>query len=167
MDHDRDSTKVELARERILKLLSVRSRSSGELRDRLVREGHDITAVSDAIKRLEEVGLVNDCEFAGNLVRSLMVRKPCGKAGLLLRLRKFKIDPAVARDVVEEAYSDCTEEEVARRILNGRYESLSRLEYDVAGRRIASLLKRRGFGSSAISFVLEELRRRKRAEETS
>jgi regulatory protein len=164
---DTDSEKIDLARERILKLLSVRARSSGELRDRLIREGHDAESVDGALNRLERVGLVNDCEFARNYVRSLMVRKPSGKAGLLFRLRKYKVDATIARDAIEEAYSDSSEEELARDILDDRYPGLERLEYEVAARRIASLLKRRGFGPPAISSVLEELRRRRRVEEHS
>ena len=163
--HDTGFNDVELARERVLKLLSFRARSSGELRARLLQEGHKRKAVDEALARLTEVGLVNDCEFARNLVRSLMTRKPCGKAGLLFRLGKYKVDGATAHHAVAEAYADCSEEDVARSVLDDRYDRLANLEQDVGARRLASLLKRRGFASHAISVALEEYRRRKRTEE--
>jgi regulatory protein len=99
-----------------LKILAARPCSEADLRDRLIsRRGKDPKLVEECIKRLKELGYVNDDLFARNYASYRVGLKPLGRAKLARELAARK----VPREIVEEAL-DLVFEENAEDILIDR-----------------------------------------------
>src|SRR5258708_238960 len=82
-----------------LKILAARPRSEADLRDRLIsRRGKDPKLVEECIKRLKELGYVNDDLFARGYASYRVGLKPLGRAKLARELAVRK----VPREIVEE-----------------------------------------------------------------
>jgi regulatory protein len=132
-------------KDRALRLLSVRSRSRAELRDRLVRAGYEATEVEAAMADLEAVGLIDDERFARDYAEHHR-RRGLGRRGGLAALRAKGIE----RDMAEEAVGEINPEDEAERafeVARGRLARLRAVTPDVAHRRTVAFLLRRGYDS--------------------
>lgn len=146
------------AKDRALRLLSVRSRSRAELERRLSRAGYEPDEVEAAIADLEEVGLVDDERFARELAEAKR-RRGMGRRAGLAALRAKGVD----REIAEQAVGEVNPEDEADRAYElalGRLERLGSLPPDVAYRRTVAFLVRRGFEPVIASTAV----RRARAE---
>ncbi len=137
---------------RALRLLAVRPRSARELRGRLSRAG-DPQLAEEVVADLQRRGLVDDRQFAREWVRARRRARGFGAA----RLRGELLRKGVPREHVEEALQQAGEDDrhlavEAARARMGRYQHLPP---EVAARRLAGYLARRGFGPAE---VLEALR---------
>ncbi|HKX25237.1 MAG TPA: regulatory protein RecX [Actinomycetota bacterium] len=131
------------AKDRALRLLSVRSRSRVELERRLARAGYEPNEVAAAIADLEEVGLVDDERFARELAEAKR-RRGMGRRAGLAALRAKGVD----RETAEQAVGEVNPEDEADRayeLARARLERLRARAPDVASRRTVEYLIRRGF----------------------
>lgn len=104
-------TAEERAYQKILRLASVKERSTSELRARLGRDGFDEEATEHALERAERNRVVDDARFADFYVRSKLA---CGKgsSGIRRDLERLDIDPDCVPSFQErfEEGSDSEEE---------------------------------------------------------
>ncbi|MGH2677206.1 MAG: regulatory protein RecX, partial [Actinomycetota bacterium] len=131
------------AKDRALRLLSVRSRSRVELERRLARAGYEPDEVAAAVADLEEVGLVDDERFARELAESKR-RRGMGRRAGLAALRAKGVD----REIAEQAVGEVNPEDEADRayeLARARLERVRSVPPDVAYRRTVGFLVRRGF----------------------
>ncbi|HKX24916.1 MAG TPA: regulatory protein RecX [Actinomycetota bacterium] len=131
------------AKDRALRLLSVRSRSRVELERRLARAGYEPDEVQVAIADLEEVGLVDDERFARELAEAKR-RRGMGRRAGLAALRAKGVD----REIAEQAVGEVNPEDEADRayeLARARLERLRSMPPHVAYRRTMGFLVRRGF----------------------
>lgn len=107
MDH---LSPEERAYQKILKLASVKERSTNQLRARLERDGFNLEAIESALERAERNGVVDDARYADFYVRS---RLSCGKgsAGIARDLERLDIDPACIPTFQEHLEEGCASEE--------------------------------------------------------
>lgn len=145
------------ALESALRLLAVRLRSRRETADRLRRKGYPADVVATAVSRLEDEGFLDDMRFSRAWVAGRLAVRPSGA----VRLRRELRQKGVPRDIIEQVLrADLSEsDERARavalaRARSRRYRGESR---DVAYRRLAGVLQRRGFSSGAIAAALREV----------
>src|SRR6185503_2318021 len=82
-----------------LKLLGRRSRSVGEMRERLLEKVDAPESVEQAIARLIELGYLNDEEFAFNYANNRLSVKPLGRD----RLRRALLERQVPPETVDLA----------------------------------------------------------------
>ena len=156
------------ARETALRLLGARPRSTAELRARLRRAGAPLESVASVITNHTNDGYLNDLEFARAWVRNRLAVRPCGT----LRLRSELREKGVAMPLIEQAIREvCGEEEAAvaeerraRDLAERRLRAYARLAWDVRVRRLAGLLRRRGFAAPTIARVLRTVQRSDRGE---
>lgn len=146
------------AMDKALELLSFRARSESELEGRLRRAGHDPDATAAALRRCQELGYLDDHAFALALVRDRLRLKPKGRRGLRSELYRKGIDRYLAETAIDEGYAeaDIDEAGVARRLARKRARALTRLERDVARRRLVSYLVRRGFPPSVVHAAVAD-----------
>ena len=140
---------------RALNVLGYRARSARELRERLLRAGYLGETVNEVISRLEELGYLNDEEFARELARSEARRY--GPRRIYGDLRRAGIEEEAARDVVEEEFDGRSEHEAAREAAHRRYNTLEGSDAQV--RRVYGFLMRRGYSVSICAEVAREYRR--------
>lgn len=147
---------VSKAREKALKLLEYRARSRAEIARRLIRAGFAEDVVEETLERLEGLGFVNDEEFSRTWVNHRLGGKPMGRARIRWELRQ----KGVPNDVVEEALSAVdadTEHQSAMDAARRRWEKDNDPDERSKRRRLASYLRRQGFGWDTITEVLNEL----------
>lgn len=140
-----------------LKLLSYRSRSRRELRDRLKRKGFGDEQINTAVLSLERIGLINDEQLAQQLLRYSTETKPLGKKGLDALLAKRGIDKELVSRTLSSHTKD-TEEESAQLFVEKKLRSLKNYPADVVKRRLWGMLSRRGFSAGVIQKVVGSLR---------
>jgi regulatory protein len=134
-----------LAMNRALSLLGYRARAKGELRERLGRVGYSGETVAVVIARLEELGYLDDEEFARSLARE-DARKKYGPRRILGDLRRAGVDEEVAREAVDEAFVERSEYLTALAIARRRYNKEEKGS-DTQARRVYSFLMRRGYSA--------------------
>ena len=142
-----------LAMNRALHFLGYRARSLREVRDRLRRYGYAEETVGTVIGRLEELGYLDDEEFARTVVREKARRY--GPRRVSADLRRSGVDAELAQDVVEEEFSERSEVEAARSAAARRY---NRGGSDAEARRVYGFLMRRGYSADVCAEVAREYR---------
>ncbi len=155
-----------LAMGRAFNILGYRARSEAELRERLGRYGYLEETVSGVIARLEELGYLDDEEFA-----RLKAREKARKYGprrVSAELRQGGIDEELARSVVAEEFAGRSElweaRSAAARRYNGRSSSSSSSGSDAEARRVYGFLVRRGYSAEVCAQVAREYREPPEAE---
>lgn len=129
-------------RDRALRLLGARDRSRRELEVRLLRAGFEAPAVSEALDRLEEVGLVDDERFARTLAEHTISVRGSGRRAAREALFRAGVDRGTAEEAVEGVEGDDEARAVA--LARRRASRLRGLEPGAAFRRLHGFLVRRG-----------------------
>ena len=143
-----------LGMNRALNLLGYRARSEGELRGRLSRHGHSEAAIEAVVGRLEELGYLDDEEFARGMAHQ-KARK-YGPRRVSLELQRGGVDAATAEVAVEEAFEELSEGSAAREAASRRYNTAERS--DALARRVYGFLTRRGYSADVCAEVAREYR---------
>jgi regulatory protein len=130
--------------ERALGLLAVRQRSRRELERRLVAAGFGVDEVAVELRRLEQVGLIDDLAFARAVVEHAVQRRGEGRRVVARRLALAGVDAGISGEVL----GDLTEHDEGERALalaESRVARLAGLAPDTALSRLSGFLSRRGY----------------------
>ena len=136
-----------------------RARTTKQVRERLLKEGFGEDVVGEVIGRLEELGLLDDREFARAWVEGRLRLRPRWRRALKEELLRKGISEDVAEEALDEELSEVDEARLAEGLLRraeGRYRNL---EPDKALRRMRDFLLRRGFSWEAVKEVTRKLRK--------
>jgi regulatory protein len=142
-----------LAMNRALHFLGYRARSRSEVHERLRRYGYGEETVRAVIGRLEELGYLDDEEFARTVVREKARRY--GPRRVSADLRRSGVDTELAQGIVEEEFAERSEVEAARSAAARRY---NRGGSDAEARRVYGFLVRRGYSADVCAEVAREYR---------
>ena len=153
---DGRATQLEVARKIALDLLAVRARSEHELRQAMARRNVPADIADELLSRFVEVGLIDDAAFAATLVRSRSEFSHRGRARIRQELREKGVDREVAEEVLAEL-DPADERAAALELAYRKVRSMASLEQQVAYRRLAGMLARRGYGPGTVSSVLAEV----------
>ncbi len=106
---------------RAFNLLSAKPRSIAELRTRLMeKQWSDEDAVARVIARLQELGYLNEENFATQYAQSRLVTKPLGRARLQRDLQRKKIPSTVINQALENVYAEQSEDDLIDKALAKR-----------------------------------------------
>jgi len=145
------------ARHYALNLLSYRMRSKEELVRRMLQRHFEKETIDEIVRDLEEVGLLDDLEFARSWIRTRMELNPRSFYALERELRL----KGVKRDVYKLAEKDLKEEydekEIALVLAKKRLTRLGGLAPADAKRRLIGYLSRRGFSYEVAKWVMGQL----------
>ena len=142
-----------LAMNRALHFLGYRARSRREVRERLQRYGYGEETVEVVVGRLEELGYLDDEEFARAAAREKARRY--GPRRVLGELRRSGVDAELAQGVVDDEFAQRSELEEARSLAARRY---NRGGSDAEARRVYGFLMRRGYSAEVCAEVAREYR---------
>ena len=140
------------AQDAALRMLSTSRRSRRDLEMRLRRREMDQTVIADALGRLDDIGLLNDDEFALAEAAAQLRNGARSSGAVKRRLRQRGVagavaDAAVASVVESEAVDDAARcEEAAQK----RARQLRSLDRTTAQRRLIGFLMRRGFSGDLV-----------------
>lgn len=138
------------AKEKALWLISYRSHSKKELTDK-IRRTCDAESAEKAVERMEELGLINDEDFAKSYANKLIFSKRMSKRAAGYELARKGIDKQMIEIVLEEIEVDYREQ--IREIIDRKYKNIND---EKIRRRAVAALQRLGYGWDDIKDVLCE-----------
>jgi regulatory protein len=153
LKRDRVAGERPVAMGRALNLLGYRARSEAEIRERLGRYGYARETIEAVVGRLEELGYLDDAEFARLKAREKARRY--GPRRVSMELRKSGVGEELAREVVEEEFAGRSEVGEARSAAARRYNGRGS---DAEARRVYGFLVRRGYSAEVCAQVAREYR---------
>lgn len=143
------------AHEKALYLLEHRAHSKKELADKIARAEFDREAAQQAAERMEELGLVDDEQYARRLAQELFTRKKFGVRRVKQELRQKGIAEEIIQLVLDEFSTEQEESaEKIRAILERKYPAA--WEDEKIRRRAIAALQRYGYSMEDIFDVLKE-----------
>ena len=151
-----EAPREEQARDLCLRLLTVRARTRAELAGQLAKRGYPADISDRVLDRLEQVGLVDDAEFAEQWVRSRRTNAGKGRRALIAELRTKGVD----NDTIEATLADDepgAERARAERLVADklRREKLTDGDGAKVMRRLVGMLARRGYGQTMAFDVVK------------
>lgn len=138
-----------------LNLIAFRSRASGELRTKLREKGYSANAASAAVSRMEELGYLNDADFADRWIENRQEHRPRSRKLLQQELREKGIDAEIIADVMAETEIDEVADALA--LAQKKAAGMMALDVETRQRRLSGFLARRGYGYDVIRQVLEQI----------
>jgi regulatory protein len=143
--------------ERALNLLSYKPRSVAEMRSRLMeKDWAEQSVVDQVIARLEELGYLNDEQFAANFASSRLTAKPLGRTRLRRDLRRKKLSSETIESALDEAYEQQSEEELIERAINKRIRLKGAPATRQDAKKLFDYLIRRGFSYDLVIRKVRE-----------
>ncbi len=139
------------AKDKALWLISYRSHSKKELFDKLRRD-FDEDSAQKAVDRMQELGLINDVEFAKAYARKLVYGKKMSLRAAELELRRKGIDNITAEQVLSELEYDAQTQIIE--FISKKYRNI---EDEKVKRRAVAALQRKGYGWDDIKQAIESM----------
>lgn len=136
--------------------LSYRIRSEKELKDKL--KGKDIsqTTIERTIKHLKDLKLINDEEFARQLINEKLAGKPAGKAVLRQKLLQKGISFKLSDEILNEFFSGDNEKEFVISNFDKYFRRVDGLDRQQKRKKMFDFLARKGFDFDIIKQVINE-----------
>lgn len=144
-----ESSNERRAKEKALWLISYRSHSKKELRDKISRTC-DRQSAEKAVERMEELGLVNDRDYAERCAQTLIFTKHMSKRGAAMELRRKGIEIEIIDEVLDDIEVD--EREQIQAVIERKYP---KIDDEKIRRRAVAALQRLGYGWEDIKAVIE------------
>jgi regulatory protein len=142
-----------------LKVLSRRPYSEGELRDRLIRRrGRDPRLVEACIKRLKELGYINDDRFAQSYASYRVGLKPLGRNKLARELAIRKVPKNSINTALDLVFEETAEDTLIDRAIARRIKTRGAPTDRAASKRMFDHLSRLGFEYDLIVRKLRKLK---------
>ena len=144
-------SEMKITKDRALRLLSQREYASGRLRRKLM-EYSDQEAADEAVARMQELGLVDDYDYALRYTRDCYNLKGYSRS----RAKQALIERGVPREIVQQVLEEIEydAEALIWQQLQGRYAR--RMQQPENYDKVAAALLRRGFSSADIHRAMRE-----------
>ena len=139
------------AKEKALYLISGRDYSKKQLMDKIKKDSSEETA-EEVCERMEELGLVNDENYARRLAHDLIYLKKLSVRGAKYKLMEKGIDRELCDEILEEFEVDPVEQ--LTELIERKYAD--KLDDEKGRRRTIAALQRLGYSWSDIKSALAE-----------
>lgn len=145
------------AKEIVVRKLSERAHSRGELAQALAKKQVPEGVVEATLAKFEVAGLIDDEDFARSWVQARQRGKGLSSRALSNELRRKGVDDEISREVLGEL-DPGDELDAAHRLVQTKLRSMSRLDDTTKIRRLTGMLARKGYPSQlAFEVVRQEL----------
>lgn len=134
--------KQKQAIEAALRLLSHRSQTEAQIREKLARKGFESIEIDPAVSYLKEINFIDDQKYADDFIRISMSYKPKGKYRLRMELKNKGVAPELIENSLEALEQD---ESLTEQALGSFLRKNKHLEREKFYTRAMSFLLRRGF----------------------
>ena len=141
------------AKNSAVKFLSLKLRTSYEVKEKLSEFGYEENTISQVIKDLTEIDYINDYKYASKYISEKTKLKPKSIKLLEMELENKGIPNDIINSVIEELNPD--DDQIAMELLKKRYYKYS--EYDeILIKKMKSYLASRGFSYNQISKAISK-----------
>jgi regulatory protein len=146
--------------ERAIRLLAAKSRSTAELRSRLLeKEWANEKEVEEIIDKLRGYGYLNDRDLAHSVARAEIRRKPQGRRRLRQVIARREIERPLVDEAVEAALAELPESELINAAIEKRVRTRGVPQTREEAKKLFDHLLRRGFDLDLVRERVEALRR--------
>ncbi|WP_228759895.1 RecX family transcriptional regulator [Pseudactinotalea sp. HY158] len=145
----------ERAREIALQQLSFSARSRHQLAQAMTARDVPEPIVTELLDRFEQVGLIDDAEYAAMLVRTRYRERGLARPALAQELRRKGITGPPADAALDQIDSG-DERAAARDLIARRIRSMGEVEPAKRRQRLYALLARRGYAAAVAVSVVDE-----------
>jgi regulatory protein len=150
---------VSKAMQAAYQILSVRSRSEEELKEKLRKKGVKESFIEQVVSSLRKKGYLNDVEFSLNFAQYLLNTRHYGLIRIGRELRKRRIPEEIVQDTIHSLKAEIDEEAMVVKALEMRLKASDYQKIDEKSkRRIIQFLCRKGFHLDTIYEVLKSRR---------
>ena len=137
--------------ERALKLLTAKSRSVAELRERLSERCSSNAIVETVIARLREYGYLDDERYALGYASAKVRQQPVGRRRLQQGLAMKQVERAVVDEVLDQVFAETSEAELLDRAIEKRIRLRGRPKTRAEAKSLFDHLLRQGFPFELVS----------------
>ncbi|HJQ71290.1 MAG TPA: RecX family transcriptional regulator [Blastocatellia bacterium] len=149
-----------------LKMLAARARSESQLRERLLaKPWAEAEAVEDCIRRLKELGYLNDSLFAHSYASSRLSLRAVGRGRLARELRAKRVPSKTIDETLDLVFDEVGEESLIDRAIKKRIRTHGRPADRASAKRLFDHLVRLGFEYDLIIRRLRALKAEVEQEE--
>ena len=142
--------------------LANRGHSTGELKLKLQKKSFAVDSITKVIKKLNQLGFLNDREYALALGEKLLSRKPCGKPFLSSFLQSKAISRDLAEQTAQILYQNLDLDKLAVDALSKKWYMFNDLELEDARNKSYNYLSRRGFTYETAKTAFESILKEKK-----
>jgi regulatory protein len=145
----------EVAFQQVIHYLELRQRSESEIRQYLRKKGYEDAVINDTLERLNNLGLLNDEQFAQAWVENRSTFRPRSRKAMAIEMRR----KGIGDEAIEQALQGITQEQEASLALQAARRLVRRLEgleWNDYRNRLSSHLARRGFDYGTIRAIVEQ-----------
>jgi regulatory protein len=150
-----DADPASVARNIVLRQLTMAPRSRAQLAQKLADRGTPTDVADRVLDRMEQVGLVDDVAFAEAWVRSRAQSRGLSRRALAHELRGKGIDDETARAALDQVDDDA-ELAAARDLVARRLPAMHGLARDKQVSRLVGMLARKGYASGVAFRVVRD-----------
>jgi len=146
----------ERAREIALRSLNAAPRTRHQLTELLTRREVPLEVIDPLLDRFEEVGLINDEEFARRWTQSRLASRGVARRAL----RQELVRKGVPSEVIESALADIDDDDelaAAIRLATRKLKTMTDQDAYSQRRRIFGMLARRGYSSSVTGMAIDQV----------
>ena len=141
-----------------LKMLGRRELSEKQVRERLVRKGHDTDIIEEAVTRLRDERAINDERVAEAIARTETSIRRRGKLRVRMQIERAGIEKSVAKRVIDEIFDVIDDDALIEASLNKRLRGRDTIADDREFQRLYRYLATQGFESDKIVKLLSAKR---------
>lgn len=144
-----------VARTIVLNKLAAQARCKQELAEALRNKAVPDEVATRVLDRFEELGLIDDADFAEQWVRTRQESRGLSRRALRMELRR----KGVADELISDAVAQVDDEDelaAARRLADRKLRSMRGLDSSVQARRLVGMLARKGYPPAVASHVVRE-----------
>ena len=154
---DQDAQAFKRAKQQAYRLLSYRSRTARELRERLRQRGHTTAVIDAVLDELEAEGYVNDRKFLCDWARYRLQAKPLGRRRLAWEIQRRGVDREVLEDILNEVYAEFDEVALAEQAARKRLRTIGPLLAARERQQLTRHLLGLGFEPDTIAAALSRV----------
>ncbi len=136
--------------------LSYRIRTNAEIRKKLRSKKLSESIIEKVIEHLTDLGLLNDEEFARQLITEKIKRKPIGRKLLKQKLFEKGVPAVTGELVMDKIFSTVDEKQMAVWNFTKYYKKIKDKEINERKRRVFDYLARKGFDFDIVNEVIRE-----------
>lgn len=144
------------ARAYVARLVAQRPRTVAEVERRLADKGFPPDVARAVLAFAQETGIVDDALFARLYAEDRLLSRPCARELLAKELNDRGVEASLAKRAAQVALPGLTEADLAQRALAARLPVLGQLDPEVARKRAAAFLLRRGFSLDLVREVVTQ-----------
>lgn len=142
---------------RAMKLLSIKSRTEAELREKLLARAVSEQVVDQVIAQLKAWRYLDDEQFAADYSSSRLQQRPLGRRRLSWELTHRKVPQPIVESTLDHAYGQCNEDELIDRAIAKRLRLRGRPRDRQQAKKLFDYLIRLGFASELVRRKVAEV----------